>query len=70
MVRKCLQKDMIRYLLALARFALPVGWGVSFFAGCTPNLMLGGGPVFCGTKGCAVGIAGIGGMGGIGGALW
>jgi hypothetical protein len=54
-------------LLAFARLALPVGCGVSFLAACTPNLMGGGGPVFCGTNGCAVGIDGMGGMGGIGG---
>jgi hypothetical protein len=59
----------ISNLLALARLALPVGCGVSFLAACTPNLIGGAGPVFCGTSGCAVGIDGIGGMGGIGGGL-
>lgn len=56
-------------LLAFAKLALPVGCGVSFFAACTPNLIGGAGPVFCGTNGCAVGIDGIGGMGGMGGGL-
>ena len=48
---------------------MPVGCGVSFFAACTPKRTGGGGPVFWGTNGCAVGIDGIGGIGGIGGGL-
>lgn len=53
----------------MARLALPVGWGVSFFAACTPKRTGGGGPVFWGTNAGAVGIDGIGGIGGIGGGL-
>lgn len=56
-------------LLALARLAFPVGCGVNFFAACVPNRTGGAGPVFCGIKGCAMGIDGMGGMGGIGGGL-
>lgn len=49
--------------LALAKLALPVGWGVNFFAaGCTPNLTGGAGPVFCATRGAGI-WSGMRGMG-------
>lgn len=56
-----------KHLLAWERLALsPVGCGSSFLgpSGLTPNLMEGGGPVFCGDRGVAVGCWGIGGTGG------
>lgn len=61
------KKEHRGHLLACDRLALsPVACGSSLLgpSGLTPNLMEGGGPVFCGERGVAVGCWGIGGTGG------